>query len=308
AALQPVGDPAAEAARAGYFRARRFWQQLALRLDLADGRALAAAFAQCRAQDEAVRRALNGLCAPFEQLLGPALSSACGAEPAWIAQQRTGELRVLPEFGSLYGDLAAATPAAPQLRMPVPPHLLLAAAAPLAVPAGQTLWRPSGGEEAATQLAIPDPPDTMCGRCVRVLQELQRPDARAEPLFASAAWADLQANAQLAAWAQSHHTFVLEERFVSYGCLTGSAPARVAPYPRWFGGLAACAAGLARWRRAGITREDRLDAQARLAAWAKVAARIGAGDRSEAVANAAEQGSYGAMVEMLCDVAEREHA
>jgi len=94
--------------------------------------------------------------------------------------------------------------------------------------------------QAVQKANCPPMPDSLYGRSMEVLAKLQErlPTSVPAPLRTEA-WADVQLWTQLGAWAEQRHTWALYTKFgASTAGITISPPGVVAPYPKFFAGLA----------------------------------------------------------------------
>jgi len=240
--LVPVGDYATPRL-AGYFRARRLYQECAFRRDDEGGARSARALASLLETDAEVAKLFGALQKPWNELLGP---PARGTDPCVLPAHRT-PLRTITE----------------RVRIP-PTGLVVLAAGPLRSDLGTAVWSRSVGDDAGAllrKIGKVETPDSSFGRFLEVLGRLSLPvDRRAPGLFRGDAWKHKQLATQLGSWARLRHPFALQAEEACLLGLSFGTPGIVSPYPRVFRGLANIAEEIA----AQIPAGDLLAARRRL--------------------------------------------
>lgn len=260
--LEPTSSDFARPEVAGHFRARMLYQRFHARSGSAAALALQALLAE-----DAVLRDLHGrLQLAANALVGPPVREA-------------DRVRILPGAATPMAEIA-------QHRSPAfsATGLSMLAIGPLRSAAGCRIWSASHPEIDPGAAEAVAAPDSHFGRALAALALLSAPDTRAEPLFHSVAWADLQANTQLAGWAELRHVCQLHAQQISVLCRGGSLelPHRVAPYPGFFAALGRLAAELREWRRAYLLAGDDVAAlQVRLAGLASLLDMADASGRTD---------------------------
>jgi len=220
--LVPVGEYASSKQLAGYFRARRLYQECAFRRYAKTGERAARWLATLTQRDTQTAKLLRSLQKPWDELLGPPVPDAdpcvlpARVTPLWTIADRAVLVR--------------------------PTGLLIVAAGPLRSDLGTAIWKRSAGNDAESllrRIRKVEAPDTTFGHFLDVLGVLSLPvDPRAPALFHRDAWKHKQVATQLGSWARLRHAFALQAKMARFLGRVSGTPGVVSPYPRVFRGLA----------------------------------------------------------------------